>query len=712
MDYKEIEAHRTVLLDLYGSLGKALYKEGDKMPGFIKQSQKNIKAEKFLLAIVGEGKAGKSTFINALLGEEILPFAALQATSEIIEIVKSDKQEVRVTFANGIEQVIEDDIETPENEAGTFLKQIASVNKEYRAIPIVLVNRFLIDHYKKEKKKAVFTKKELEEFISFSMLENVHKLDEEIFKEKICEYIDKNISCDEIPKSITLGYPHELFDFRHFRIVDTPGINAKGGLENQTKDFINKADAVIYLHKAPAIESKSLANALENELPEKAKEHLILVLTHKYNSTDEESEELLAEIKKFYPEIGSDNIFFLDSLTELRLRELEKKDMNEIKTILTKDIEIGKLISASFLSADNDKHRFLNLLEEQANFTKIRQRIKRDAQNSASNQMKDFASAIQEQYEVLDTRISARIALLGDKYRDPQSFASDIQKQKNEMEIMRRDYNEFTRELREDFSPQYKDSKYYKRINQMVNSFIDKINKKKFDSDEQNKKTVLSYVMKLVEDFEDEMTKCVDLLKENFQKRIADKDKEAQSDYSIAIPKIALQDIFDRALKATEEAINKKLDAEGEVGDVVGGALTGLLPAIRLLVTNPITAVVGLGGAAVGMIILVKKHFNRKKIKKTGLQKFWQEIQVDLVPYYTDYETQLQTQIDTMINKFCDGYKHEFEEDLSERQRFMEELEVGRKTNEELSDEISTMETEKERIEGNIKECKKIKGEL
>ena len=712
MDYKELKAHRTVLLDLYKSLGKALKKEGNEIPKSIKQSQGNIVEEKFLLAIVGEGKAGKSTFINALLKEEILPFAALQATSEIIEIVKSDKQEVRVTFANGIEQVIEDDIETPENEAGTFLKQIASVNEEYRDIPIVQVNRFLIDHYKGKKKKAVFTKKELEELISFSELENVHKLDEETFKEKICKYIDKNISCDEIPKSITLGYPHDLFDFRHFRIVDTPGINAKGGLENQTKDFINQADAVIYLHKAPPIESKSLANALENELPEKVKEHLILVLTHKYNSTDEESEELLAGIKKLYPEIGSDNIFFVDSLTELHSRELEKKEMNEIKTILTKDKEIGKLISASFLNADNDKHRFLNLLEEQANFTEIRQRIKRDAQNSASNQMKDFASAIQEQYEVLDTRISARIALLGDKRRDPQSFASDIQKQKNEMEIMSKDYNEFMRELREDFSPQYKDSKYYKKINRMVNSFIDEINKKEFDPDEHDKKTVLSYVMKLVEDFENEMTKCIDLLKENFQKRIADKDKEAQSDYSIAIPKIALQDIFDRALKATEEAINKKLDAEGEVGDVVGGTLTGLLPAIRLFITNPITTVVGLGGAAVGVAILVKKHFNRKKIKKTGLQKFWQEVQVDLVPYYTDYETQLQIQIDTMINKFCDGYKHEFAEDLSERQRVMKDLEAKRKTNEELSDEISTLETEKKRIEGNIKECEKIKGEL
>lgn len=34
----------------------------------------NIREDKFILMIAGEAKSGKSTFINAYLGEEILPY--------------------------------------------------------------------------------------------------------------------------------------------------------------------------------------------------------------------------------------------------------------------------------------------------------------------------------------------------------------------------------------------------------------------------------------------------------------------------------------------------------------------------------------------------------------------------------------------------------------------------------------------------------------
>ena len=92
MDYKELKAYRTVLLDLYRSLSETLSKEGDELSLELRKRQKNIEAEKFLLAIVGEVKAGKSTFINALLGEAMLPVGTLQATSEIIEIYRSKKK--------------------------------------------------------------------------------------------------------------------------------------------------------------------------------------------------------------------------------------------------------------------------------------------------------------------------------------------------------------------------------------------------------------------------------------------------------------------------------------------------------------------------------------------------------------------------------------------------------------------------------------------
>lgn len=199
MDDTERKKYQKALLDLYKFLCETLKKEGQKIDSGLKATQKNISAEKFLLAIIGEGKAGKSTFINAILGEAILPVHTLQATSAIVEVYKSNKKEVQATFVNREKKVVKGD------QTVTFLKQIASVDSKYRNIPFVQVNRFLIKKYDKEKREAVFKKGELEDFISDPELENIHNLDRKTFRNKIREYIEKNILCDKIPKRITLG---------------------------------------------------------------------------------------------------------------------------------------------------------------------------------------------------------------------------------------------------------------------------------------------------------------------------------------------------------------------------------------------------------------------------------------------------------------------------------------------------------------------------
>lgn len=483
-------------------------------------------------------------------------------------------------------------------------------------------------------------------------------MDEETFEEKICKYINKKISCDNIPKSITLGYPHDLFDFRHFIIVDTPGINAKGGLENQTKEFLDQANAVIYLHKAPPIESTSLANTLENELPEKVKEHLILVLTHKSNSTDAESRELLAEAKKHYPEIGSDNIFFVDSLTELRLREFDQKEMTEIQAVLFKDEEISKLTASIFLRANNDKYQFLNLLEEQANFREIRKRIEKDARISASIQMKEFASAIQEEYEAIDNRISAYIEPLRTKYKNPQTFASAMKELNKEIEKLRSDYNEFTKKLREDFSPRYMNSKYYKRRDKMTKNVINKINKKKFNSDKHNEKDVWSYVEKLHKDFESDRINFLRELETDFKKAIEIKDKEAQNAYSITIPKIALQSTLREASDATNRSIAKQL------AGVKRNFWDDLVHFFK-----------GRDSEAT--------ENKRSEITRSLPITYWSRIKSDLPSHYLDADKELQEKIEAMINNFCSKYEHKFDRELMERQQYIKELEQGQKENKE-----------------------------
>ena len=688
MAYKELKAHRTVLLDLYESLGKALDKEGDEMPVFIMQKQENIAAEKFLLAIVGEVKAGKSTFINAILREAILPYDTLQATSEIVEIHHSDKKEVQVTFANGDTQAIEDDPQTPENEAVPFLKKIASINEEYRGLPIVQVNRFLIDHYSEAEGKAVFEKSELENFISDPGLENIYKLETEEFGGKIRKYIAKNIACDEIPKKVTLGYPHDFSESKHFRIVDTPGINAIGGIENQTKEFINEADAVIYLHNAKQLESRALRNALENELPERVKDRLILVLTHRSEKVDEH-ERILEETQRLYPKIGSDNIFFVDSLTELHLKAFYGKSMDEINAIRRQDPQLRRLTSDCVEIADGNKNALLNLLEKQSNFTQIRKRIERDAQHSASIQMEDFASAIQEPYEVLVDSVSARIAPLKMKYHAPQSFASEIDKQKKEMETMRSDYNNFTSELKGEFDPSVVNSGYYQKIDRIVNGFIAEVNAKAFDPGEHNEITVLSYLEKFHRDFDDKMTNFVDSLKADFKRRIADRNVEAQSDYSITVPIISLGSIWDTAFNAAQNEINKQLDeVEGSKGFFYY-----------------------LGNTFFGLPYLIKEE-EKEEIRKSRPQKIWQKMQSPIVNQLVIHRGRLQENIGRLINNYCNHYRSKFNGELLERERYVEKLENEKKRNEELEEEISTLEMQKKTIEDNIKKCVKIKGEL
>ena len=59
-------------------------------------------------------KAGKSTFINALIGERILPTDILQSSRAVVEIFKSDRKHVKICFADGHSETVHDDPSTPD----------------------------------------------------------------------------------------------------------------------------------------------------------------------------------------------------------------------------------------------------------------------------------------------------------------------------------------------------------------------------------------------------------------------------------------------------------------------------------------------------------------------------------------------------------------------------------------------------------------------
>ena len=62
--------------------------------------------EQYDIVVCGEVKKGKSSFINALMGEELLPTNTLVATSQVCRIINSDTEEYNLVFTDGTRQPI------------------------------------------------------------------------------------------------------------------------------------------------------------------------------------------------------------------------------------------------------------------------------------------------------------------------------------------------------------------------------------------------------------------------------------------------------------------------------------------------------------------------------------------------------------------------------------------------------------------------------
>jgi len=70
---------------------------------------KKLEIDVFSLVIVGQFKRGKTTFINALLGKDILPTAIIPLTSIITILTYGDKLQITTFFENGTKEEIKID---------------------------------------------------------------------------------------------------------------------------------------------------------------------------------------------------------------------------------------------------------------------------------------------------------------------------------------------------------------------------------------------------------------------------------------------------------------------------------------------------------------------------------------------------------------------------------------------------------------------------
>lgn len=101
MDYKAKVLIQTVASELkrLGDLAQQI--EFNELHDAINNQLQRIDSESFSVAIIGEFKRGKSTFINALLGDEILPSDVVPTTATLNKIVYSPEVRVGLRFRDG-----------------------------------------------------------------------------------------------------------------------------------------------------------------------------------------------------------------------------------------------------------------------------------------------------------------------------------------------------------------------------------------------------------------------------------------------------------------------------------------------------------------------------------------------------------------------------------------------------------------------------------
>ena len=517
---------------------------------------------------------------------------------------------------------------------------------------------------------------------------------------KFVNILRRTRSCDKIPSKVSLYYPHDISEFKHFRIVDTPGVNAIGGIEEQTKEFIRQAHAVICLCNAGQLESRTLGNILKNDLPENIKRHLILVLTPRSSDFSNEDRERIVDRANNTLTIGLDNIFSVDSLTELDLQKFYgAKTINEINDIRGEDQQLRGRTARFYEEAGGNRNKFLNLLEDQANFSKIRDRIREGARSSAAIQMKTFANAMQEAYKGLDKNIEVRIASLSEKSKDPRVFVSQIQDQIDEKDRMERGHNEFKDTLKAKFFLGDENSSSSQKMNQIVRGFLDEIDEnkeKKFGSHEHNdqrEEIVKDYVDNLNQRWTDKMSEFVDTLKADYDKEVIDRNVGLQSDYSITVSEIYWDDIRNTALDKTtnqESELLEKVNRERSRGRTVLDAVTNRFWGKDTQATEN----------------------KRDEIKRDFSIRFWNEIQPGLEERYEKARTELSKQIGAMIKDVWKKDERILDKEIQKLNQRIKKLEEEKEKNEELKKEISSLEDKRTDINKNILECRKVGSQL
>lgn len=401
----------------------------------------------FTLAVVGKMSAGKSTFINSLIGDNLFPTGHFQTTSTLTFIENGDEAKMVVLFCDGhTESIANDTIQIKER-----LKQLVAVPEQYSNLPINDINILISGD---DDIAEILKKKE-----GIEEMTGLPSVDESMWKIYVKEHPKHKIA-----KEVHISYPLPI-EYQGWRIIDTPGLGATGGIQIATqmlfdekdKDNNKIVDAIVFLHSGTDnIEDEAarrFMSMIVKGLTEDAKKRLFFVITKASKEEFRNNKEAtLRKARDLYAKsfgISEDRFTYIDSLLERFNNSLEDRkffdekecpsnwDFEEWDQMTNLYTPIKKqLIREGIKPEDESIER---VMKDWSNFDHLKSLLNRFMRGEKSIVFNSICALIAEDCKGFTKNFQYQISVLEGK--------RDIQEELNKLKEKQIEYNEKLNEI-------------------------------------------------------------------------------------------------------------------------------------------------------------------------------------------------------------------------------------------------------------------------
>lgn len=394
----------------------------------------NIRKDRFMLMVVGEAKSGKSTFINAYLKKNILPMDVKQCTNAIVEIKDGEKYRLTATYADGRTTVLDD-----ESEIRNFMAANAAMDDDYRGIPVSLINNELLMKWQDRPARE----EEIRDLLKNVAEDNIYRVKPEEYESKIRTYIsERKKDWRKLVKTITIEYPFEDKELKGIEILDTPGVNAEGKVGDITNQFVENANAVMFLKPVTgqALEATSFKKFLNSKSADRNRNAMFLVLTRAANETEQHMGAILQEAFRQFGNINEHQIIPVDSKAELFANSIEGLSSDELKRKLMElkaNKEIDSFLLLPWFESNGDKDKYLDEVRKLSNFMQVRDALNIFAHKAEYLALSELLSRMLTVLDMSQAITSESVKNLELKAEDPQELGRKLQAVKQNLEDLK-----------------------------------------------------------------------------------------------------------------------------------------------------------------------------------------------------------------------------------------------------------------------------------